>query len=682
MNLEFVKTTCPYCGTGCGLVLQVRDGKVVGNYPDRDHPVSKGSLCIKGWTAHEFIHHPERLTSPLLRKGETFHPIPWDEAIDLVVERLSRTAEKYGGDAIGGLCSAKCTNEENYLFQKFIRAGFHTNNVEHCARLCHSPTVAGMSQSLGSGAMTNSIKDLEGAECILIIGSNAAETFPIIMGEIYRAKDRGARLIVVDPRETEVAKNAHIHLQIRSGTDIPLICGMMRHIIDHSLEDRAYIAARTQGFETLNEYLTGWTVERAAEECGLDGDMIRESAETYATAAEASIVFCMGITQHACGTANVLAICDLALLCGHVGKEHSGICPLRGQCNVQGACDMGGLPDVYPGYQRVSDPEIRKKFEDAWGRELSDRPGLAVTETIGSGGGDIRSVYIMGENPVMSDPNRNKTLEFLKHLDFLVVQDIFPTETTQFAHVILPGGCFAEKTGTFTNTERRIQLLRKAVDPPGKAKDDFAILCMLGKAMGLGFDYTHPSEVMDEIASLTPLYGGVHFYRLGHGGLQWPCPTNDHPGTPFLHKGKFTRGKGLFVVPEYTPPVESPDHDYPYIFITGRMFCHYHTGTMTRRSPSLNREADKPFVEINPVDAARIGIRDGDAVRVSTRRDAIVTTAHITERVSRGSIFAAFHFFEAPADALTIDALDPVSKVPEFKVCAANLRKEESDGVS
>jgi len=682
MNVEFVKTTCPYCGTGCGLVLQVRDGRVVGNYPDRDHPVSKGSLCIKGWSAHEFIHHPERLTAPLLRKGETFHPIPWDEAIDLVVERLGRTAETHGGDAIGGLCSAKCTNEENYLFQKLIRAGFQTNNVEHCARLCHGPTVAGMSQALGSGAMTNSIKDFGGAECILIMGSNAAETFPIVMGEIYRARDRGARLMVVDPRATEVAKNSHIHLQIRSGTDIPLICGMMRHILDHSLEDRAFIAARTQGFETLNEYLGGWTVERAAKECDLDGDRIREAAETYATATEAFVVFCMGITQHACGTANVLAICDLALLCGHVGKEYSGVCPLRGQCNVQGACDMGGLPDVYPGYQRVSEPRIKKKFEHAWGRELSDRPGLTVTEAIGSGGGDIRSVYIMGENPVMSDPNRNKTIAFLKQLDFLVVQDIFPTETTQFAHLLLPGACFAEKTGTFTNTERRIQLLRKAVDSPGEARDDFTILCMIGKAMGLDFDYRHPSEVMDEVASLTPLYGGVHFHRLSPGGLQWPCPADDHPGTPFLHKENFTRGKGLFVVPEYTPPVESPDQDYPYIFITGRMFCHYHTGTMTRRSPSLSRETDKPFVEINPVDAARIGIRTGDAVRVSTRRDAIVTTARITERVSGGSIFAAFHFFEAPADALTIDALDPVSKIPEFKVCAANLRKEKSDGVS
>ena len=557
MNVEFVKTTCPYCGTGCGLVLQVRDGRVVGNYPDRDHPVSKGSLCIKGWSAHEFIHHPKRLTTPLLRKGENFHPIPWDEAIDLVVERLGRTAETHGGDAIGGLCSAKCTNEENYLFQKLIRAGFQTNNVEHCARLCHGPTVAGMSQALGSGAMTNSIKDLEGAKCILIMGSNAAETFPIVMGEIYRARDRGARLMVVDPRATEVAKNAHTHLQIRSGTDIPLICGMMRHILDHSLEDRAFIAARTQGFETLNEYLGEWTVERAAKECGLDGDRIREAAETYATATEAFVVFCMGITQHACGTANVLAICDLALLCGHVGKEHSGVCPLRGQCNVQGACDMGGLPNVYPGYQRVSEPRIKKKFEHAWGRELSDRPGLTVTEAIGSGGGDIRSVYIMGENPVMSDPNRKKTIEFLNQLDFLVVQDIFPTETTQFAHLLLPGACFAEKTGTFTNTERRIQLLRKALGPPGEAKDDFTIICMIGKAMGLDFDYGHPFEVMDEIASLTPLYGGVHFHRLSPDGLQWPCPADDHPGTPFLHKEKFTRGKGLFVVPEYTPPVEA-----------------------------------------------------------------------------------------------------------------------------
>ena len=676
MKLDFVKTICPYCGTGCGLVLQVRDGKVIGTYPDPEHPVSKGTLCIKGWSAHEFIHHPERLKMPLLKSKGKFQEISWDQAIGIGADKLKLVAQEHGGDAVAGLSSAKCTNEENYLFQKLIRAAFKTNNVDHCARLCHGPTAAAMSEALGSGAMTNSIGDFVGADCILMMGSNAAETHPIIMGEIYKAKDQGATLIAVDPRQTEVAKNADIHLDIKPGADIPLVCGMMRHIIDNSLEARALISERTEGFEELNGYLKTWSVERASQECGIDQDLLRKVSEIYAKANEASIVFCMGVTQHACGTANVFAICDLAMLCGHVGKEHSGICPLRGQNNVQGACDMGALPNVYPGYQGVSDPQVREKFWKAWGAaELSDKPGLTLTEITGSAGKGIRALYIMAENPLLSDPDSNHVIESLKKLDFLIVQDIFLTETAQIADLVLPGACFAEKTGTYTNTERRIQLIRKAIGPPGDAKDDFTIICMLGKALGLDFDYADPSDVMDEIASLTYIYSGVHFHRLGVNGLQWPCPKDDHPGTRFLHKGNFTRGKGLFVIPEYKPPEEMPDNSYPYILITGRMFSHYHTGTMTRRSSFLNREVDVPYVEINPADATKLEIREGDSIRVSTRRGSIVTTTRITESVAAGSVFTPFHFKEAPANALTIEALDPLSKIPEFKLCAANVEK-------
>ncbi|MBW2651090.1 MAG: formate dehydrogenase subunit alpha, partial [Deltaproteobacteria bacterium] len=560
MGTEFIKTICPYCGTGCGLIIKVKDGVAVATYPDREHPVSRGSLCIKGWSAHEFIHHPDRLTSPLLRKGDTFQKIPWDEAIPMAADKLRETAAKYGGDAVGGLSSAKCTNEENYLFQKLMRMAFKTNNVDHCARLCHAPTTVAMAQTLGSGAMTNSISDLAGAECIFVIGSNAAESHPIIMGEIYKAIDRGATLIVVDPRKTAVVQNAKIHLPINPGTDIPLLCGMMRHIIDEGLYDEEFVKARMEGFEELNEFISAWTVEKASGECGIDPGLIKLVAETYAKAKESAIVYCMGITQHACGTANVLAICDLAMLCGHVGKEYSGIYPLRGQNNVQGACDMGALPNVYPGYQSVSDPAIRDKFQKAWGGELSDK----------------HAVYIMAENPALSDPDVNHVLESLKALDFLIVHDIFLTETAKFAHLVFPGSSFAEKSGTFTNTERRFQLLRKAVDPPGNAKEDFAILCLLGNALGLDFSYNHPEEVMGEIASLAPAYGGINFERLERKGLQWPCPDSDHPGTQYLHKDRFTRGRGLFVTPEYTPPKELPDADYPYYLSTGRMFAHYH----------------------------------------------------------------------------------------------------------
>lgn len=679
MNPEFIRTICPYCGTGCGVILKVEDGAVVGTYPDGKHPVSRGTLCIKGWSAHEFIHHPDRLKTPLVRMGNRFEEIPWDKAIFLAVEKLEAVAEKYGGDAVGGLCSAKCTNEENYLFQKLIRMAFRTNNVDHCARLCHAPTAAGMAQTTGSGAMTNSISDLAGAECIMIIGSNAAESHPIIMGEIYKAADRGARLIVVDPRKTMVAENAGIHLGINPGTDIPLLCGMMRHIIDAGLHNTAFIQERLDGFEELKAFLDSWPVEKASRECGIGEGEIRGVAEIYAKVKDAAIVYCMGITQHACGTANVHAICDLAMLCGHIGKAYSGVYPLRGQNNVQGSCDVGGLPNVYPGYQSVSDPAVQEKFQKAWGRELSSKPGLTVTEMIGSAGKDIRALYIMAENPAVSDPDVSHVLESLTKLDFLIVQDIFLTETAKFAHLVFPAACFAEKTGTYTNTERRFQLLRKAVDPPGEARDDFDILCLLAKALGLDFSYNHPGEVMEEIAALVPAYGGIRFDRLELSGLQWPCPKPGHPGTRFLHEHQFTRGKGVFIVPSYTPPYEKPDEEFPYYLNTGRMFAHYHTGTMTRRSPFLHRELEEPYAEINPEDAREAGIREGDRIRITSRRGSIVTAARITERVARGCIFAPFHFTEARANTLTNPVLDPVSKIPEFKVCAVKMEKESHE---
>ena len=534
----------------------------------------------------------------------------------------------------------------------------------------------GLVQTLGSGAMTNSIKDLAGSNCIFIIGSNAAESHPIIMGEMYKAADRGATIIVVDPRRTSVAQNADIHLAIKPGTDIPLIAGMMRHIIDEDLYNKEFVDSRVDGFDDLKEFLVAWPVEKASEECTVDADVIRKVAETYARANESAIVYCMGITQHACGSANVISLCDLAMLCGHVGTEHSGVYPLRGQNNVQGACDMGALPNVYPGYQNVSVPEARDKFQKAWKTDLDDKPGLTVTEMIRQAGKEIRALYIMAENPALSDPDVNHVIESLTACDFLIVQDIFLTETAKLADLVLPGGCFAEKTGTFTNTERRFQLVRKAVEPPGEAKDDFTILCLLGNALGLDFSYSDQGEVMEEIASLAPAYGGISYERLERIGLQWPCPNEEHPGTPFLHKGRFTKGKGLFVVPEYFPPREMPDEEYPYYLSTGRMFAHYHTGTMTRRSPFLDRETEKAYAELNPHDASRMNVREGDAIRITTRRGSIVTSAFITDRVSRGTVFVPFHFVEARANILTNPVVDPQAKTPEFKVCAAQVTKE------
>ena len=524
--------------------------------------------------------------------------------------------------------------------------------------------------------MTNSIADLAGSDCIFIIGSNAAESHPIIMGEIYKAADKGATIIVVDPRRTAVAENADIHLAIQPGTDIPLVAGMMRHIIDRNLYDKEFVDTRVDGFDAFKAFLAEWPLARASAECGIAMDTITRVAEIYATANESAIVYCMGITQHACGSANVISLCDLAMLCGHVGTEHSGVYPLRGQNNVQGACDMGALPNVYSGYQNVADPEAQQKFEKAWGCELSAMPGLGVTEMTRMAGKEIRALYIMAENPALSDPDVTHVIAALKSLDFLVVQDIFLTETAKFADLILPGACFAEKTGTFTNTERRFQLVRKAVEPPGQAKDDLTVLCLLGRVLGLDFSYGTPEDVMEEIAALTPAYGGIRYDRLEHIGLQWPCPHDEHPGTPYLHKGRFTRGKGQLVIPEHTPPRELPDDDYPFYLSTGRMFAHFHTGTMTRRSSFLHRETPKAYAEINYEDAARLNVGEGDSIRITTRRGTIVVVARVTDTISKGSLFVPFHFKEARANMLTNPVLDPQAKTPEFKVCAAQVTKE------
>jgi formate dehydrogenase alpha subunit len=675
-ELRRTQTTCSYCGVGCRLDLWTHDGRIV-NVTGSDAVPNFGSTCVKGRFGHTYIQAEDRLTQPLIKRGGGFVEASWEEALDLVASRLNEIVDAHGPDAVGGLSSATCTNEENYLFQKLMRAAIGTNNVDHCARLCHASTVAGLAAAFGSGAMTNSIAELEFADCILVTGSNTTETHPVIAGLIKRAvRFHGAKLIVVDPRRIDLVKHASIWLRQRNGTDVAWINGMMRVILSEGLQDEAFVAARTEGFDGLRSAVEEFSVERAAEISGIPVEDLTAAARIYAGAQKAAIVYAMGITQHTHGTDNVLSLANLAMLTGSIGKASSGVNPLRGQNNVQGACDLGALPDVYPGYQKVTDDDVRAAFEKAWGRSLPPEVGLTVVEMMHAAAeGRLKGMLIMGENPMVSDPNLNHVEEALKALDFLVVQDIFLTETAELADVVLPAASFAETDGTFTNTERRVLLVNAAIDPPGDARPDWEILCDLSTCLGLPMRYEGAAEIMDEIATLSPIYGGIHHHRLDPDGLQWPCPTDDHPGTVFLHEGKFSRGLGKFHPVEYTPSAELPDDEYPFVLSTGRILEHFHTGSMSRRSGALNAYVNRPYAEIHPNDLEALGLADGAKLRVITRRGEIVTKAVANGRVERGSIFIPFHFVEAAANRLTNDALDPKAKIPELKVAACRIEK-------
>lgn len=524
--------------------------------------------------------------------------------------------------------------------------------------------------------MTNTIGEVKNADFILALGTNTTESHPIIGLEVKKAVRRGAKLAVADPRATEVAEIADYHMRLKSGTDIALLNGIANVIIEEELWDRDFVKERTEGFDALKETVAQYTPERAAEITGVPAETIREVARGYAKAEKAMILYTMGITQHICGTHNVMAVANLAMLCGHLGKESTGVNPLRGQNNVQGACDMGALPNVLTGYQKVTDKAVREKFSSAWKVEIPAGAGLTVGEMMEkAAAGSVKGMYIMGENPVLSDPDAHHVEKALKNLDFLVVQDIFLTETAQLADVVLPAASFAEKEGTFTNTERRVQRVRKAVNPVGNARADWQVICAVAAAMGYPMHYNTPSEIMDEIAELTPSYGGISFERLEQGGLHWPCPTKDHPGTKILHVGKFARGLGKFHVVEHVPPDELPDEKYPMVLSTGRRHFHYHTGTMTLRSDGIREYYPEEYLEINPADADKWGINDGDRVKVSSRRGAIEITARLTGRVTPGMVFTSFHFPDAPVNKLTNPARDPVAKIPEYKVCAVRVEK-------
>ncbi len=677
--MSIVLTTCIYCGCGCGLYLLSDGRKLTGAYPSRNHPVSRGALCVKGWNCYEFSNSLERLTAPLIKKNGKFVPSSWDEALNLIAEKFKNCKDKFGPEALAFLSSAKTTNEENYLMMKLARAVFKTNNVDHCARLCHASTVVGLAATFGSGAMTNSINEFEDAEVILITGSDTTAQHPLIGSRIVNAvTDRGARLIVIDPREIELVKYAVIHARQRNGTDVAWVNGLINIIISEGLHDKKFIEERTEGFEALKDLVKEYTPEYVEKITSIPKAKLIEIARIYAKARKAMIVYSMGITQHTTGVDNVKSLANLAMVTGHLGFASCGVNPLRGQNNVQGSCDTGALPNLFSGYQAVTDENLRKKFESAWDVQgLPAKPGLTVTEVMTAAGkGIVKGLYIMGENPVISDPDSNHVRDCLSKAEFLVVQDIFLTDTAEYADVVLPSASFAEKDGTFTNTERRVERIRKVIEPPGSAKADWQILCEVARKMGYKkMNYNHPGEVMDEIASLTPIYAGISYSRLDPYGIQWPCPAKDHPGTPILHKEKFTKGKGTFMPRPYLPPAEPTDSEYSFVLSTGRVYWHWHTRTMTNRTSTLERESPEAYVEINLEDAKELGIKDNQLVKVSSRRGTISLKARIGSKVVKKSLFIPFHFREAAANLLTIAAVDPAAKIPEYKVCAAKLEK-------
>jgi formate dehydrogenase alpha subunit len=669
-----VLSTCPYCGVGCQLELLVKKDRIIGVSPKGNGTVNKGQACVKGkFGIVEYVHHRDRLVFPLIRKNGNFVEVTWDEALDLIAERMG----SYNANEVAVISSAKCTNEENYVAQKFARAVLGTNNVDHCARLCHASTVAGLAQSFGAGAMTNSIDEIKHAKCILAIGTNTTDAHPVIGMDVKNSTKNGTKLIVANPREIELVKYADLWLQQNPGSDVALLMGMMKVIVDENLHDKDFIEARCENFDAFRDSLKEFDLEKVEKITGVPKDKIVEAARIYATDKPSSILYSMGITQHTHGTDNVIATANLAMLTGNVGKPSTGVNPLRGQNNVQGACDLGALPNVFTGYQAVVNEDIRKKFEDAWGTYLPREIGLTLTEMFESAyKKEIKSIYLIGENPILSDPDARHVKESLETLDFFVVQDIFMSETAQLADVVLPSASFAESDGTFTNTDRRVQRVRKAIEPIGKSKPDWQIICEIAQKMGAkGFDFQDPSQIMDEMATLTPSYGGISFERLENGGIPWPCPDKNHPGTPILHTEKFTRGKGKFIPLEYRPSAELPDNDYPLLLTTERSRYHFHTGTMTRKVSGLDALVSEGMVEINPKDASALGIGDGEMVKVISRRGDITAKAKVTEVSPVKVVTMNFHFAESPTNQITNPALDPVAKIPEFKVCAVKVEK-------
>ena len=685
--VDYVKTTCPYCGVGCGIVAGVgEDGIIQEMLDDPDNLSSLGMLCVKGRFGYTFVHHEDRITSPLIRRDGVLVEATWEEALDHVAEKLT----EYRGDSFGTLCSAKATNEDGYVQQKFARVVMKSNHIDHCTRLCHSPSVEAMLESLGSGATSNSYIDYEEAGCLVIIGSDANSNHPVAASRMRRAViEHGAKLIVINPRRIDMCDFADLWLRPRPGTDVALLNGIANVILSEGLEDISFIKDRTEGFDDWKKVVEKYDPEYVETVTGVSKTDIIAAARMYASPpfSGSCLIWGMGITQHTMGTANAHGLLNLSFVSGQLGKPGSGISPLRGQNNVQGCGDAGCIPNAFPGYQSISEDTV-EKFSAAWGGvNLPAESGLVVTDMVPAiDEGRIKAMYVTGENPLLSEPDLAHAEKSFRSLEFLVVQDIFLHETAQIADVVLPACSFAEKDGSFTNSERRVQRVRKVLEPVGNSKADWAIFCELaekissitGEDFGSEFSYDHPSEIWDEFASLTPLVAGINYQRLENGGIQWPCPTNDHPGTRYLYEKDFPRGnRAKFVAFEQGKPAdELPTKRFPLILNTGRILYHWHGGTMTRRAHGLLARASVLQVAINPDDCDSYGLISGDKVRIKSRRGQMEAEVLVSEKMNSGEIFVPFvKLQEQAANFLTNAALDPDSRIPEYKVCAVRMEK-------
>ena len=688
-----VNSVCPYCGVGCLLTFNVKNNYI--QYVDgRDGPSNHGRLCVKGRYGFDYVHHSDRLTTPLIRKKDAiktpalidplelskyFREASWDEALEMAAKGLMHIRDEKGSDALAGFGCAKGSNEEAYLFQKLVRTGFGTNNVDHCTRLCHASSVAALLETIGSGAVSNQVADGSDADVIIVIGARPNDNHPVAATFMKNAAERGKELIVIEPYGSEMAIHASHFLQLRPGTDVLLLNAMMHTIVTEKLYNEKFIAEHTDGFESIKKTVVNYSPEKVAPICCIPPETIKEVARIYATAKTAIIFWGMGISQHIHGTDNARCLISLALMTGQIGRPSTGLHPLRGQNNVQGASDVGLIPMVYPDYQNVADPKVRKRFEKFWSTELDPQPGKTVVEIMNAiHEGDLNGLYIMGENPAMSDPNLNHARAALAMLDHLVVQDIFFTETCSYADVILPASAFPEKTGTFTNTDRRVQLGRQAIESPGDARQDLWIIQEIARRIGLNWDYPGPREVFAEIRQAVPSMAGITWERLEQvDSLTYPLVKEGDPGEPIIFKdGVFPTedGKGRFVPADYIEAAELPDNDYPYIFVTGRQLEHWHTGTMTRHSRVLDAIEPGPCVMINPRDLKEFGLKSGDILVIESRRGRIAATTRADQYMQNGVVMMPFTFSEAAANLISNDALDPFGKIPEFKFCAVRLK--------
>ncbi len=689
-----VESLCPFCGVGCQLTYHV-ERNTIRFVTGRDGPANHGRLCVKGRYGFDYAHHPQRLTTPLIRTPgvpksagftvdpanwkEAFREASWEEALDLAAKGLREIRDREGKHALAGFGSAKGSNEEAYLFQKLVRTGFGSNNVDHCTRLCHASSVAALLEGVGSGAVSNQVSDVLNAEVVFLIGANPTVNHPVAATWMKNAARNGVKLIVADPRRTELARHASHFLQFNADTDVALLNAMIHTIIDEGLANQAFIRDRTSGFEALKENAKLFSPELMAPVCGIPAQTIREVARLFATSKASMILWGMGISQHVHGTDNARCLIALTLMTGQVGRPGTGLHPLRGQNNVQGASDSGLIPMMFPDYQRVDNPEANRRFEKLWNAKLDTKPGLTVVEIMAAAdAGKIRGMYIMGENPAMSDPDAGHARAAMAKLEHLVVQDIFLTETCYLADVILPATAFPEKTGTFTNTDRMVQLGRKAIEPPGAAKEDFWILCELARRIGLDWDYAQPKDVFDEMRKGMNSIAGITWERLERDScVVYPCENEGDPGQAVVFTEVFptATGRAKFVPADLIGADERPDERYPMVLITGRQLEHWHTGAMTRRAAVLDAIEPEPVCSIHPLDLAGLKARPGDVITVQSRRGKIALYARADEGTPRGAVFIPFAFYEAAANMLTNPKLDPFGKIPEFKYCAVRVTK-------